>query len=97
MSSNADKDIVDIGGSRLSNSFNDQVWKALMGKIDFPKELAYAAGMDQWINISEGSYQTSDELGIIKANARNVVSAMPDGTSIIDMGAANSTKYELYV
>ncbi|KAH7308478.1 hypothetical protein B0I35DRAFT_398821 [Stachybotrys elegans] len=98
MSSNADEKVIDIGGSRLSNSFHDQVLKALTNEMPyFPKELAYAAGMDKWLKVSEKSHQTSDEIGIIRATVERVVSELPDGTSIIDLGAANSPKYEPYV
>lgn len=90
-------DILDIGGSRLTTTYDDQLPKAFAHQADFPKEIAYTKGMDKWNDIADSSYQTTDEIDIIKATARTVVSQMPDNTTIIDLGAANSTKYEHYI
>ncbi|KAI9162877.1 Ergothioneine biosynthesis protein 1 [Paramyrothecium foliicola] len=92
----ADLEVIDIGGSRLDVNFDDQLPKAFAHQAPFPKEIAYTAGMEKWFAISDTSYQTSDELEIIEATAKSVVSQLPSGTKIIDLGAANSTKYEAY-
>ncbi|KAH6887050.1 hypothetical protein B0T10DRAFT_406931 [Thelonectria olida] len=88
---------IDIGGSTFTMDFEGQLRKALNHKADFPKELAYTSNMVKWAKIADGSYQTSDEMSIIEATAKEVVSQMPSGTNIIDLGAANSAKYEPYV
>lgn len=92
-----DREIIDIGGSQLDAGFEDQLPKAFDHKADFPKEVAYTTGMDKWNDISDRSYQTSHEIEIIKATAKDVVSKLPSGTKIIDLGAANSKKFEPYV
>lgn len=92
-----DRQILDIGGSRLITTYDDQLPKAFAKQADFPKEIAYTKGMDKWNDIADMSYQTTDEIDIIKKTAWLVVSQMPSGTTIIDLGAANSTKYEHYV
>ncbi|KPM38143.1 hypothetical protein AK830_g8406 [Neonectria ditissima] len=91
------QEIIDIGGSRLNLTFEDQLPKAFAHKADFPKEVAYTSGMDKWADIADHSYQTSDEMTIIEATASEVVSELPSGTKIIDLGAANSMKFEPYV
>lgn len=92
-----DKQILDIGGSRLTTTYDDQLPKAFAKKGDFPKEIAYTKGMDKWNDIADTSYQTTDEMDIIQATAERVVSEMANETTIIDLGAANSAKYEHYV
>ncbi|KAF7557465.1 hypothetical protein G7Z17_g670 [Cylindrodendrum hubeiense] len=92
-----DRDIIDIGGSQMSLTFEDQLPMAFANKADFPKEVAYTSGMDKWVDIADRSYQTSDEMAIIEATAQEVVSQLPSGTKIIDLGAANSMKFEPYV
>ncbi|KAK7409150.1 hypothetical protein QQX98_008643 [Neonectria punicea] len=91
-----DREIIDIGGSQLNLTFKDQLLKAFVCKADFPKEVAYTTGMDKWVDIADRSYQTSDEMSIIEATAEEVVSQLPSGTKIIDLGAANSRKFEPY-
>ncbi|KAH8729884.1 hypothetical protein BGZ61DRAFT_346712 [Ilyonectria robusta] len=91
-----DRRIIDIGGSQLNLTFEDQLPKAFDHKADFPKEVAYTSGMDKWVDIADRSYQTSDEMAIIEATAAEVVAQMPSGTKIIDLGAANSMKFEPY-
>lgn len=93
-----DKEIIDIGGSSINKTFvDDQLPKAFAGKGDFPKEIAYTTGMDEWNAIVDKSYQTTDEMSIIEATANKVVEQMQSGTHIIDLGAANSKKFEPYV
>ncbi|KAF5538965.1 positive activator of transcription [Fusarium phyllophilum] len=93
-----DGEVIDIGGSSINLTFiDDQLPKAFLGKGDFPKEVAYTAGMDKWNKIADKSYQTSDEMSIIKATAKQVVQQLKSGTHIIDLGAANSKKFEPYV
>ncbi|KAF4470283.1 hypothetical protein FALBO_2799 [Fusarium albosuccineum] len=93
----ADRQVIDIGGSKLDFSFEKQLPLAFAHKADFPKEVAYTTAMDKWYDIADNSYQTSDEMSIIEATAKEVVSQLPSGTSIIDLGAANSKKFEPYV
>ncbi|KAM0555843.1 hypothetical protein ACHAPJ_006242 [Fusarium lateritium] len=94
----ANREIIDIGGSKLDTTFDTQLPKAFEGKEYFPKEVAYTTGMDKWFEIANTSYQTTHELDIIKATAAGVVSDMPtSGGIIIDLGAANSKKFEPYV
>ncbi|KAF5532490.1 positive activator of transcription [Fusarium napiforme] len=93
-----DGEVIDIGGSSINLTFvDDQLPKAFLGKGDFPKEIAYTSGMEKWNKIADNSYQTSDEMTIIKATAQQVVEQLPSGTHIIDLGAANSKKFEPYV
>lgn len=92
-----DGEIIDIGGSSITSTFNVQLPKAFAGSGDFPKEVAYTTGMTKWFQIADQSYQTSDEMGIIKATAKEVVSGLPSGTKIIDLGAANSLKFAPYI
>ncbi|CAM1505905.1 Fc.00g115420.m01.CDS01 [Cosmosporella sp. VM-42] len=89
--------VIDIGGSKLVETFTSQLPKALAHDGDFPKEIAYTAGMDKWNDIASISYQTTDEMQIIKDTCAEVVSQLPSGTKIIDLGAAGSEKYEPYV
>ncbi|KAL6853098.1 hypothetical protein ACO1O0_007651 [Amphichorda felina] len=89
--------ITDIGGSRIDMTLGHQLPLAFQAQGDFPKEVAYTAGMEKWFDIAGTSYQTAHELEIIEQTAHHVVSEMSDGTTIIDLGAANSTKYEAYV
>ncbi|KAM0244782.1 hypothetical protein ACHAP5_005905 [Fusarium lateritium] len=94
----ADCEILDIGGSSIDRTFVDQqLPKAFAGKGDFPKEIAYTTGMNKWNAIADKSYQTTDEMSIIEATADKVVKQMKSGTHIIDLGAANSKKFEPYV
>jgi Histidine-specific methyltransferase, SAM-dependent len=97
MSNTLDKSIIDIGGSRLTTTFDNQLPNAFRGKADFPKEMAYIKGMGHWNDIADQSYQTTDELEIIKCSVQRVVSELPDYSTIIDLGAANSTKFEPYI
>lgn len=92
-----DREILDIGGSLLITTYDGQLPKAFAKQADFPKEIAYTKGMNKWNDIANISYQATDEIDIIKASARQIVSQMPDKTTIIDLGAANSSKYENYV
>ena len=92
-----DKQIIDIGGSNLPDTLDNQLPQAFRGIGDFPKEIAYTKGMEKWNDIADASYQTTDELKIIESSVSRVVSELPSGTTIIDLGAANSTKYEPYV
>ncbi|CEI61334.1 hypothetical protein FVEN_g5948 [Fusarium venenatum] len=93
-----DCEVIDIGGSTMNLTFvDDQLPKAFTGKGDFPKEVAYTTGMDKWNAIADKSYQTTDEMSIIEATAAKVVSELKAGTHIIDLGAANSKKFEPYV
>ncbi|KAF5660129.1 hypothetical protein FHETE_9101 [Fusarium heterosporum] len=93
-----DREIIDIGGSKINMTFvDDQLPKAFAGQGDFPKEVAYTTGMDKWNAIADKSYQTTDEISIIEATAYKVVQQMESGTHIIDLGAANSKKFEPYV
>ncbi|GKU06533.1 hypothetical protein FLAG1_03201 [Fusarium langsethiae] len=93
-----DGEVIDIGGSTINLTFiDDQLPKAFAGKGDFPKEVAYTTGMDKWNAIADKSYQTIDEMSIIEATAAKVVSELQPGTHIIDLGAANSKKFEPYV
>ncbi|KAG8671976.1 hypothetical protein FPOAC2_05340 [Fusarium poae] len=93
-----DCEVIDIGGSTINLTFvDDQLPKAFAGKGDFPKEVAYTTGMDKWNAIADKSYQTTDEMSIIEATAAKVVSELKAGTHIIDLGAANSKKFEPYV
>ncbi|KAM0415861.1 hypothetical protein ACHAPT_013172 [Fusarium lateritium] len=93
----ADRQVIDIGGSKLDTAFAGQLPAAMAGKEWFPKELAYIKGMEKWCAVANRSYQTSDELHIIQDTAKEVVSQLPSGTFIIDLGAANSRKFEPYV
>ena len=94
----ANRTIIDIGGSTLDLTFDRQLPDAFRGQGYFPKELAYTHGMEKWNVIAGTSYQTSDEMSIIAATAGNVVSKMPETNNvIIDLGAANSPKFEPYV
>jgi uncharacterized SAM-dependent methyltransferase len=92
-----DCEIIDIGGSTINLTFVDnQLPKAFAGKGDFPKEIAYTTGMNKWNAIADKSYQTTDEMSIIEATANKVFEQMQSGTHIIDLGAANSKKFEPY-
>ncbi|KAF5022886.1 hypothetical protein F66182_5046 [Fusarium sp. NRRL 66182] len=94
----ANREVVDIGGSQLGNTFDTQLPRAFKGEEYFPKELAYTVGMDKWCRIADTSYQTTDEMAIIEATAAGIVADMPaDGSVIVDLGAANSKKFEPYV
>ncbi|KAF4948722.1 hypothetical protein FSARC_13658 [Fusarium sarcochroum] len=94
----ANREIIDIGGSKLDMTFDTQLPEAFKNNGYFPKEVAYTTGMTKWFEIANTSYQTTDELTIIKATAAGVVSDMPaSGGIIIDLGAANSKKFEPYV
>ncbi|KAI1070773.1 hypothetical protein LB507_006822 [Fusarium sp. FIESC RH6] len=94
----ANRTVLDIGGSSLNKIFDFQLPDAFRGEGYFPKELAYTYGMEKWNVIAGTSYQTSDEIAIISATAGNVVSQMPKtGNVIVDLGAANSPKYEPYI
>ncbi|KAM0298127.1 hypothetical protein HYE67_001167 [Fusarium culmorum] len=93
-----DSEVLDIGGSNINMTFVDnQLPKAFAGKGDFPKEVAYTTGMDKWNAIADKSYQTTDEMSIIEATAAKVINELESGTHIIDLGAANSKKFEPYV
>ncbi|KAL5605181.1 hypothetical protein FOVSG1_005328 [Fusarium oxysporum f. sp. vasinfectum] len=94
----AHKEIIDIGGSTLDDTFDSQLPNAFKGDGYFPKEVAYTTGMHHWCEIADNSYQTTDELDIIKSTASDVVNDMPaTGAVIIDLGAANSRKFVPYV
>ncbi|RKL35935.1 hypothetical protein BFJ70_g7493 [Fusarium oxysporum] len=94
----AHKEIIDIGGSTLDDTFDSQLPSAFKGVGYFPKEVAYTTGMHHWCEIADNSYQTTDELDIIKSTASDVVNDMPaTGAVIIDLGAANSRKFVPYV
>src|SRR5688572_10441557 len=90
-------EFVDIGGDKLGLSLDKQLAEAFSHNGYFPKEIAYTDGMKQWYGIAGSSYQTTDEVDIIEATAAEIVAALPSGTSIIDLGAANSKKFEPYV
>ncbi|KAF9779948.1 hypothetical protein IL306_000975 [Fusarium sp. DS 682] len=93
-----DGEVIDIGGSSIHLTFvDDQLPKAFSGKGDFPKEIAYTTGMEKWNAISNKSYQTTDESSIIRSTAKQVVEQLKSGTHIVDLGAANSQKFEPYV
>ncbi|RKK83646.1 hypothetical protein BFJ69_g2385 [Fusarium oxysporum] len=83
-----DGEVIDIGGSSINLTFVDD---------QLPKEVAYTSSMEKWNAIADKSYQTSDEMAIIKATAKQVVQQLKSGTHIIDLGAANSKKFEPYV
>ncbi|KAG4278630.1 hypothetical protein FPRO04_06685 [Fusarium proliferatum] len=94
----ANKTITDIGGSTLDTIFDSQLPSAFKGEGYFPKEVAYTTGMHHWCEIADTSYQTTDELSIIKSIASDVVKDIPaTGAVIIDLGAANSRKFVPYV
>ncbi|RBR25498.1 uncharacterized protein FIESC28_01736 [Fusarium coffeatum] len=94
----ANRTVIDIGGSSLNLTFDRQLPDAFRGQGYFPKEMAYTYGMDKWNVIAGTSYQTSDEISIISATAGKVVSDMPKTNNVIvDLGAANSPKFEPYV
>ncbi|KAM5367106.1 hypothetical protein ACJA88_011686 [Fusarium oxysporum] len=94
----AHKEIIDIGGSTLDDTFDSQLPSAFKGVGYFPKEVTYTTGMHHWCEIADNSYQTTDELDIIKSTASDVVNDMPaTGAVIIDLGAANSRKFVPYV
>ncbi|WZH48250.1 uncharacterized protein QYS62_009421 [Fusarium acuminatum] len=94
----ANCEIIDIGGSKLNNTFDTQLPRAFQGEEYFPKEVAYTTGMDKWCNIADSSYQTFDEMKIIEATAGSIVSSIPTNIgTIVDLGAANSRKFEPYV
>lgn len=92
-------EIIDVGGSQIKSSIDEDLKAAFKGEGSFfPKELAYSdEGMRLWNQISAGSYQTSDELALIKATAAEVVALLPSGTTLIDLGSASSLKYIDYV
>ncbi|RSM00620.1 hypothetical protein CEP52_009022 [Fusarium oligoseptatum] len=92
-----DRQVIDIGGSQLDTAFASHLPAAMAGTAWFPKELAYIKGMERWCAIANRSYQTSDELDIIKSTAKEVVSQLPSGAYIIDLGAADSFKFAPYV
>ncbi|KAH7144334.1 hypothetical protein B0J13DRAFT_444227 [Dactylonectria estremocensis] len=92
-----DRAKLNVGGSEMGATFEEQLSLAFAHKGDFPKEVAYTSGMDKWVAIANRSYQTTDEMDIIKATAKEVVSQLPSGTKIIDLGAANSKKFAPYV
>ncbi|KAJ4226398.1 hypothetical protein NW759_004985 [Fusarium solani] len=48
------------------------------------------------ILVASSFKQSSDELNIIKTTAKEVVSQLPSGTFITDLGAADSMKFEPY-
>ncbi|KAI8675621.1 Methyltransf-33 domain-containing protein [Fusarium keratoplasticum] len=93
----ADRQVLDIGGSNVDTAFASHLPAAIAGTEWFPKELAYIKGMEKWCAIANRSYQTSDELSIIQMTAKQVVDRLPSGTCIIDLGAADSFKFEPYV
>ena len=98
----ADGTVVDIGGSSfVETDLALGVKKAFLTSGDtlFPKELAYSDDMEAWDKAAANSNQTIDEPKIIKKTARAIVEQMPKGTTIhlVDLGAANSTKYQPYV
>ncbi|KAG4253980.1 hypothetical protein BFJ72_g3424 [Fusarium proliferatum] len=94
----ANKTITDIGGSTLDTTFDSQLPSAFKGEGYFPKEVAYTTGMHHWCEIADTSYQTTDELSIIKSIASDVVKDIPaTGAVIIDLGAANSRKFVPYI
>ncbi|SPJ72962.1 uncharacterized protein FTOL_02691 [Fusarium torulosum] len=94
----ANREIIDIGGSKLNNTFDTQLPQAFKGQEYFPKEVAYTTGMDKWCNIADSSYQTFDEMKIIEATAGSIAYNIPTHVgTIIDLGAANSLKFEPYV
>ncbi|KAF5698135.1 4-dimethylallyltryptophan n-methyltransferase [Fusarium globosum] len=94
----AHKEIIDIGGSTLDTTFDTQLPGAFKGEGYFPKEVDYITGMHHWCEIADTSYQTTDELSIIKSTASDVVKDIPaTGAVIIDLGAANSRKFVPYV
>ncbi|KAF5988701.1 hypothetical protein FBULB1_1357 [Fusarium bulbicola] len=68
----AHKEIIDIGGSTLDTTFDSQLPSAFKGEGYFPKEVAYTTGMHHWCQIADTSYQTTDELNIIKSTASDV-------------------------
>ena len=94
----SDMSIIDIGGSKLTVTFGEeQLPKAFANQADFPKEWAYIKGMDQWNGVADVSYQTGDEMAIINATSHEVISEVPSGAAFVDLGAANSAKYEQYI
>ncbi|SCV44438.1 uncharacterized protein FFB14_08244 [Fusarium fujikuroi] len=94
----AHKEIIDVGGSTLDTTFDTQLPSAFKGEGYFPKEVAYTTGMHHWCEIADTSYQTTDELSIIKSTASDVVKDIPaTGAVIIDVGAANSRLFVAYV
>ncbi|KAF7559447.1 hypothetical protein G7046_g4687 [Stylonectria norvegica] len=93
-----DREIVDIGGKHMAQTLAKQVSDAfLVEGCPFPKELAYTVGMDEWTEIAKDSHQTTDEMDIIKSTCKAIVEDLPSNTYIIDLGAADSRKYEPYV
>ncbi|RSL56414.1 hypothetical protein CEP54_008868 [Fusarium duplospermum] len=93
----ADRQVIDIGGSKLDTAFASHLPAAMAGTAWFPKELAYIKGMERWCAIANRSYQTSDEMDIIESTAKEVVNQLPSGSFIIDLGAADSFKFAPYV
>ncbi|KAH8172484.1 histidine-specific methyltransferase, SAM-dependent domain-containing protein [Sarocladium implicatum] len=91
-------EIVDIGGSKLKSTIDQDLKAALNGEAYLPKEIAYSdEGMALWNQISAGSYQTSHELALIDTTAAQVVAQLPSGTTLVDMGSSSSTKFEGYL
>ncbi|KAF5675844.1 hypothetical protein FHETE_2447 [Fusarium heterosporum] len=94
----ANREIIDIGGSKLDNTLDSQLHKAFKENVYFPKEIAYTMAMEKWCAIADTSYQTFDEIKIIESTAGGIVAGIPaTGGTIVDLGAANSPKFEPYV
>ncbi|KAM5349749.1 hypothetical protein ACJ41O_006254 [Fusarium nematophilum] len=91
-----DLSIIEIGGRNLGYNFDYEVPKAFASEGEFPNDFAFAKAMEPWHNVTDGLYQTSEEMGIIEATAKIVVTEMPSAI-IIDMGPAKSKKYVPYV
>lgn len=88
--------ILDIGGSILSDDIAQRLKRALTGiykpgeKPTLPDELLYdGLGLFIWneiIMIPE-FYQTHDEIALFDNNGADIVSHIPDNVTMIDLGA----------
>ncbi|KAL2756034.1 hypothetical protein ACRALDRAFT_2027670 [Sodiomyces alcalophilus JCM 7366] len=95
--------VLDIGGSDMSTSVRDRLRSVLLddhapGTIPvMPDELLYNdKGLAIWAEIifTPEFYQTADEIAILARNSGEISKYIPDGVTMIDLGAGDLRKVE---
>lgn len=88
--------VLDIGGSQMSNNVRDRLHAALLGDYApgttpvLPDELLYNdEGLAIWADIifTPAFYQTADEMVILSQNSEEISKYIPQGVTMIDLGA----------
>lgn len=67
------------------STIKDGIRQTLRSGCALPKEVFYGGG-DGWEQVSEGSYQTDDEIDLIEENAQYILGGLKKSTVIFELG-----------